>query len=358
MLTRCGTKLSRNATWRNIAMLLSRGVLGCLCGLVLWSVVLLPVGFHGSIITSGSMRPTINAGDVVVAKPISAGTDLLGRVVVAHDPARPTSLLTHRVVSELAGGELRTRGDANAMSDSDMITRADIVGRGFILVPWVGMPGLWWASGNVVALFVTGAGLVGLTALARDPDRLRRPRGRRPHALLAPALTLALALAATLTPGFLDRARASFTSEATNDGNAIGVCDTIDGARFALTTASASVDAASGPENAVDCSHDTAWIGRPEPTGHLLELDLGAPVTPRELRFLWVEGSQLPAFIVSGSHDGRTWETVTVAQGSGTSEDVVPIPAGSTYSHWQILAGGERPFMVRDWSFLTEDRQR
>jgi hypothetical protein len=67
-------------------------------------------------------------------------------------------------VSVEPDGSYRTRGDANAAPDSTPVPARDVVGRGRLLVPMVGLPLLWlsdspllfalWAAATVIALLV------------------------------------------------------------------------------------------------------------------------------------------------------------------------------------------------------------
>lgn len=116
-----------------------------------WSVVwllmavLVPsvaLGWVPVVVTSGSMGPTIAPGDVVLSDPSAAVAT--GDVVTVR---RPRGLVTHRVVEVGAEG-LRTRGDANRVDDSGWVSTTEVVGRGRLLVPMVGLPLAW--TGDVL----------------------------------------------------------------------------------------------------------------------------------------------------------------------------------------------------------------
>lgn len=110
--------------------------------LAIWAMLpSVALGWSPVVITSGSMQPTIQPGDIVVA---STPEPLLGKgtVVVFEDPARG-GLITHRIWSARTNGEYITKGDANQQPDSTPLTDADIRGIGRLLVPLVGLPGLW-----------------------------------------------------------------------------------------------------------------------------------------------------------------------------------------------------------------------
>ncbi|MGN5734941.1 Ig-like domain-containing protein [Arthrobacter psychrochitiniphilus] len=120
----------------------------------------LPVlfGWHGTVVQSGSMEPHISRGDVVLAAPLDADSPVpMGGVVEYRSPAEaePSGVektRLHRIVGENTDGTFVTAGDANVDVDSTPITREQINGQARLLIPWVGLPGLWLASGDLSPL--------------------------------------------------------------------------------------------------------------------------------------------------------------------------------------------------------------
>jgi signal peptidase len=213
------------APWLRLAgMVLARMVLAVVAGLTLWAVALVPFGHHATIIASGSMKPSIGVGDVAVMRELDADTDILGRVVTADDPAKPGRQLTHRVVYDYEDGTYQTKGDANRDPDHDPVSRDDIRGRGFILVPWVGLPAHWASTGQYVPLVLTVAGLSLLVVIARDPEvRSARhrpvPVGRLRLAGSAGLVVALLGASGALLPATLSRSAATFTAQTVNSAN-------------------------------------------------------------------------------------------------------------------------------------------
>src|SRR5665647_2188401 len=128
------------------------------------------------LVLTDSMRPAIDPGDLVVVAPLGSRDIPLGRVVTftsrSSDAHGPRTVI-HRVVSLRADGAFTTAGDANPQEDSAPLTQADVTGQARLLVPWVGLPMLWWrerAVGPLLAWFV-------LTALAISAVVHRTPRG-------------------------------------------------------------------------------------------------------------------------------------------------------------------------------------
>ncbi len=204
------------------------------------AVTLLPIliGWHSYVIVTGSMEPGISAGDVVLSSPEPVIDESLGRVITFEDPARPDHVLTHRLIAFNEDGTLVTKGDANPTPDSVHVTRDSVTGLGRILVQFVGLPVVWFMTGNWLLLLVHLALIVGAvvaTVLDYEPDnRGPRPWQRRidqkqpadPRRLLtrsAPSLTpiliLAIAAAFGARGGEVPTSAAAFsvTTVNTND---------------------------------------------------------------------------------------------------------------------------------------------
>ena len=88
-------------------------VLAGLAGLVVVALAPETVGYSAHVVTSGSMTPRVDPGDVVLTLPTTTAELRPGQVLLFDDPQRPGGLLLHRVVSFDAAGDLVTRGDAN-----------------------------------------------------------------------------------------------------------------------------------------------------------------------------------------------------------------------------------------------------
>ncbi|MEZ3145331.1 signal peptidase I [Halobaculum sp. MBLA0143] len=91
-------------------------------------------------VVSGSMEPTIGAGDVVIVRQVPPDRIGAGDIVTfRHDGGRlPT---THRVVERVTqDGELyfRTKGDANEEADPQAVASDQIIGRVLVTLPFVG----------------------------------------------------------------------------------------------------------------------------------------------------------------------------------------------------------------------------
>jgi signal peptidase I len=118
------------------------------------------------LVASGSMGPSVRAGDLVILEPYHSQELTPGTVIRFDDPDGRGSVL-HRVVEVDEDGSLRTKGDANTVVDSSAVDAGRITGVGRVLVPRAGLPVLWWRLGSWLALGIFAAVALSAIAVAR-----------------------------------------------------------------------------------------------------------------------------------------------------------------------------------------------
>lgn len=104
--------------------------------MVAW--VLVPatlLGWTPMVVTSGSMSPLIDRGDVVLID-TDFGLPDEGSVVAFDHGDGP---VIHRVVDATDDHTLITGGDANQNVDTSLVTDQELIGTGRLLVPFIGM---------------------------------------------------------------------------------------------------------------------------------------------------------------------------------------------------------------------------
>jgi signal peptidase I len=139
------------------------------------------MGWSPNMVSTGSMQPSISAGDVVMTA--APEPDVIfdeGTVVTFEDPLREGELVTHRVVALNDDGTYRTRGDGNPVSDTTALDPDDVVGVGRLLIPSVGLPLVWLERGQLV-LFGLWAGVSVLAVSGAFGLGRRRTRGGVDH---------------------------------------------------------------------------------------------------------------------------------------------------------------------------------
>jgi len=161
--------------WRRNALfglgMLSLMLLGVAASLAAW--IVLPMAllqWSPSVVVSGSMRPAIEVGDVVLLRPVADG-DVGVDTVVLYDSADRGRVL-HRIVQVQPEGAYVTMGDANPTPDSDPVQTEQLRGAAVLLIPWIGGPAAWVVDGRWGAVAGAMAGAlccVRLAAFAFDP---------------------------------------------------------------------------------------------------------------------------------------------------------------------------------------------
>lgn len=185
-------------------------------------------GWQPLVISSGSMEPVIRAGDVVLAEPAPEGSIAPGDVITYEDPMRGGSLVSHRVLSVEREGLFWTRGDANQVTDSVPVPVGSVLGRGRLLVPFVGLPVLWLTENPLLlaawslATVASGYVLVGSRSPFRGapPREVRRDPGWRRRPVVA---TGGMIVALVLVASTFDPSAAAFTRTTTSTDNSFVV---------------------------------------------------------------------------------------------------------------------------------------
>ncbi|WP_295832083.1 S24/S26 family peptidase [uncultured Microbacterium sp.] len=214
----------------------ARAIVTLVLSLAFWAAAPTTLGWMPTTVMTASMSPAIEAGDIVVSRPVPREALLPGRVVLAIDPDRVDRLRLHRVAGIGAEGALVTKGDANPAADSTPLDPDAVLGVGVLRVPAIGLPLVWMRTGQVVPLAVVVAvfALCLAVALRRGVDdgpdepsprpdgspptrrasRARPARARLWARGLGFAVALATAAVAVSTP-----ASASFSQESVASAN-------------------------------------------------------------------------------------------------------------------------------------------
>lgn len=108
-------------------------VLGCgvYSRLVLGERVPSVFGYSVLFVSSGSMSPSIDKGDIIIIKP--ADEYVCGDIITFF-PHGSSYSTTHRIVDITDGGEFVTQGDANNVADREGVQKEQVVGKVEIVV--------------------------------------------------------------------------------------------------------------------------------------------------------------------------------------------------------------------------------
>lgn len=135
-------------------------------------------------VLTGSMRPSMPPGSLVVTKPIEAGKLKIGDAITYQIRSGEPEVVTHRIISlsQTLGAEtlFTTQGDANPVPDERPVKAAQIRGVVWYSIPLVGYVNSWltgeqhiWAVGTTVALLLGYAVFMCISAIVES----RRSKG-------------------------------------------------------------------------------------------------------------------------------------------------------------------------------------
>ncbi|MHA1797143.1 MAG: signal peptidase I [Candidatus Helarchaeota archaeon] len=141
------------------------GAIGSFYGI---SVLILGTTMPYSVVVSGSMKPTLNEGDILIIQHVQDGEIQKNDIIVfwaktwgGLDPGTP---VVHRVINITYSGEsyYETKGDNNPTSDP-LTPYHNVIGKVIFVIPYLGYP---------IYIFNTTTGkfflyfLIGLTVIA------------------------------------------------------------------------------------------------------------------------------------------------------------------------------------------------
>ena len=124
------------------------------------------MGWHVYTVQSGSMAPAISRGDMLLASRSPSQHLAPGAVVVFRRSDH--RIVSHRIVTTGPLGYV-TRGDANPSPDSDLVRPASVLGVGRVMVPYAGLPAVWWQQRDFAPLAVFAVVLVAALVVAPVP---------------------------------------------------------------------------------------------------------------------------------------------------------------------------------------------
>jgi len=94
------------------------------------------------VVSSGSMVPGLNVGDIIIVRGVDPQTVTVGTIIIFHSPYEYDMPIVHRVVAVLnEGGSLffQTKGDHNEIQDGWKVPAANLMGVYVMKIPYVGL---------------------------------------------------------------------------------------------------------------------------------------------------------------------------------------------------------------------------
>ena len=162
---------------------------GFAIGLVVAVTVPAAFGMRPMTVLTGSMRPTIQPGDMVVDERISPSRIKVGDIITFQEP-HGTRTITHRVRKvSISEGQARvtTRGDANDTVEKWQVPTTGNIGRVVYTVPKIGYPVTWSHTRNgrlaMVAIPALMLAIWAMLRIWRSEDKAETERGEMAHGL-------------------------------------------------------------------------------------------------------------------------------------------------------------------------------
>jgi signal peptidase len=140
--------------------------------------------WHATPVLSGSMRPGLQPGDIVVTQRVPVSDLHVRDVIVFHPPNEGDRQTVHRIVKlKVRTGKtlITTRGDANSVADPEVTAlRGATTYRVSRVIPLVGYPAVWLSGGHH-GLLVIGLGVLLLVVAVIVVLRPEAPRKEPPR---------------------------------------------------------------------------------------------------------------------------------------------------------------------------------
>jgi signal peptidase len=94
------------------------------------------------VVSSGSMIPTLNVGDIIIARGVDPRTVTVGTIIIFHSPYEYDMPIVHRVVAVDNQGNaifFETKGDNNPGPDGWRVPAQNLMGIYVAKIPYVGL---------------------------------------------------------------------------------------------------------------------------------------------------------------------------------------------------------------------------
>ena len=167
-------------TWRVLGWFIT---LGAVTVIALAVVVPRFGGATPYTVLTGSMRPGMPPGTLVVVRPVEPAEISTGTVVTYQLKSGEPTVVTHRVISQGINGRgefvFRTQGDANTVPDGAWVHPVQIVGERWYSVPYLGhVSNVLSGRERQMGIYATSALLIGY-ALSMFGSAIRQSRKKR-----------------------------------------------------------------------------------------------------------------------------------------------------------------------------------
>jgi signal peptidase len=98
------------------------------------------LGWSVNAVVSGSMKPAMDEGSLIVTKPVDPKEIEAGDIILFTSPVTRQMMITHRVIDVEYDSlvSLRTQGDANSNPDPYRVPGQNVIGKVILHIPSIG----------------------------------------------------------------------------------------------------------------------------------------------------------------------------------------------------------------------------
>ncbi len=115
------------------------------------------------VVSSQSMVPTLNVGDIILVRGVDPSSVTVGTIIIFHSPNSYDIPIVHRVVAvDNQGGQMyfETKGDNNPVKDGWLVPSQNLMGVYVGKIPYVGLLSLELRGPVGVALIIMLVALI------------------------------------------------------------------------------------------------------------------------------------------------------------------------------------------------------
>ncbi len=131
------------------------------------------------VVSSGSMIPTLNVGDIIIVRGVDPHVVTVRTIIIFHSPYEWDMPIVHRVIAVLNdGGQLsfETKGDNNQVQDGWKVPAANLIGVYVMKIPYLGLISLELRGPLGVTLIILLVALI--IAVEYNESKHAHPKAR------------------------------------------------------------------------------------------------------------------------------------------------------------------------------------
>jgi signal peptidase len=132
------------------------------------------------VVSSGSMIPTLNVGDIIIVRGVDPRTVTVGTIIIFHSPNEYDMPIVHRVVAVEDQGDtvfFQTKGDNNPVADGWRVPGQNLMGVLVAKLPYVGLLSLELRGPlGIVLIVLLVALIIAIEYKESKPDSKRASR--------------------------------------------------------------------------------------------------------------------------------------------------------------------------------------